>query len=105
MPCCSQGIAIVRLDQTQDTGIQRCDTCKALESDAEAVARVNELISPDRVKVLKLSLEFAAAMYLEQRDFNETGDQVMIRQSREILDHAAKLGLVVWENETPKVRL
>lgn len=42
--CNGCGVAIVTLDFTTDTGIQRCDTCQTLQSDAEAIALVKGLI-------------------------------------------------------------
>ena len=41
--CKGTGIAIVLLDDTEDLGIQRCDSCVQL-TDSQAVFKVTELI-------------------------------------------------------------
>lgn len=43
-PCESTGVWICVLDDSNDVTIQRCDHCKALNSDAEAVKLVTALI-------------------------------------------------------------
>lgn len=62
--CNNTGIAIVTLDTSTDTGIQRCDTCKTL-TDSQAVRKVERVLTSQANECLlkdKETLSFAISL-------------------------------------------